>query len=138
MGAQSLTIRPGAIDDAALAAYAAGLKSKRADTAAGLADVAEQLRGSEFFDLFLDGRLVGRYALRVTRWARGTEVEITGAVGGARGLNLTDTVLPIIESLQLAGADCIKVETRRKALIGRLIRQGFEVCSVNLRKRVKK
>lgn len=141
MVAQKVTrdveLRPGVLDRVALDDFAA-IKRPKAETTLELQALTEQLAGCQVFDVLMDGALVGRYALKVNRWAFGTEADLRAAVGRLPGVNLTATLLPIIERAQLraAGINAVKIETRRKVLVGRLLAQGYELCSYTLRKRI--
>lgn len=122
------------LDDAALRAYARARRAK-SDTSGGLVSIEETLRGCELFDVVSEGVTVARYALRVTHNAGGIEGKIVAAVGNMRGVDLTREMLPVIER-QLNGVDAVKVETRRRALVGKLIAQGYRVEGYILRKHI--
>jgi hypothetical protein len=131
--AEALSVRGGALDPAALAAYASLLKSK-CDPCGGLQSVAELLSGAEFFELVDSrGAVVGRYALRVEHWSGGIEGQVLGAVGDLPGADLTGTVMPVIEK-HFEGANCVTVLTKRKALVGRLLSMGYGIDGYTMRK----
>ncbi len=130
-GEKVLTIRPGALDDAARADYA---KALRFDTSGGLASLDGLLAGAELFDVLDGDRLVLRYALRVVEFSHGSQGEIVAAVGRCPGLRLVDAFLPVIER-QLAGVDAVKVTTKRKGLAAKLMQHGYQLDGFILRKK---
>ncbi len=127
-----LTIRAGRLDAAARAGYA---KAMRFDTTGGTASLDDVLHGAELFDVFDGERLVLRYALRVSRREHGTQGEIVAAAGACPGLRLVDAFLPVIER-QLAGADAVKVTTKRKGLAAKLMQHGYQLDGFIMRKRL--
>ncbi len=134
MVGQTLNVRRGTLDDAALAAYREVIEPGR-DTSGGLAGVDDVLRDAELFEV-VDGigQIVARYALRVDRFANGAEGVIVAAVGGRRGISLANAFIPVIER-QFAGCTSVKVETRRRGLVARLAGMGYRVDGFILRKR---
>lgn len=108
-----------------LAAFAA-LRQDKCETCGGLQTAGEQLHGASVFEVMIDGASVGYYALRINRYSGGSEGVIVAAVGGADGVDLTATVLPIIEKHQLRDCNAVKIETARRVLAGKLLAQGYK------------
>ena len=57
------------------------------------------------------------------------------AAGGAPGVDLTKAIVPVIER-QAAGALQVAITTRRRGLVKKLVKQGYVVSGVTLRKRL--
>ncbi len=130
----TLTIAPGQLDDAALAAYAKAFDGRR-DTTGGLGDMAECLSSAQLFDVRLEGQIVARYALQQVERAKGVEVFIVGAAGSLPGVDLVETVTPYIAQ-QCAQADRLTINTRRRGLVKKLLSQGWTLDSYVVRKKL--
>jgi hypothetical protein len=130
----TLTIEPGQLDDAARAAYAKAFDARR-DTTGGLGDMVACLTRAQLFDVKLGDQVVGRYALHQVDRAKGVEVFIVGAAGRLPGGDLVDLVEPFIVR-QCATADRLAINTRRKGLVKKLLRQGWTLDSYVLRKKL--
>lgn len=128
-------IRPGVLDDAARAAYAAAYTASR-DTSGGLGSMADGLAGAALFEVVLNGETVGRYALRMREWANGHELAIVAAAGTLPGFDLVATVLPFVET-QGRGADRVTVRTRRRGLVRKLQKQGWSLDAYCMGKSLK-
>jgi hypothetical protein len=131
MDQKKLEIHRGALDDAALAAYA---RAYRHDTSGGLASLEEILTGAEFFEVVHAGLVVLRYALRVEHKANGSEGVIVAASGAMRGVDLTAAMLPAVEH-QFTAVRSIRCDTARPGLVGKMAAHGYAVESYRLRKR---
>lgn len=130
----TLTIDPGQLDDAARAAYAKAFDARR-DTTGGLGDMDQCLGRAELFDVKLGGRTVARYALHQVERAKGVEVFIVGAAGSLPGVDLVETMAPYIAQ-QCARADRLTINTRRRGLVKKLLRQGWTLDSYVVRKKL--
>lgn len=106
----------------------------RFDTSGGLCSLDEHLQRAQFFEVLHAGAVVARYALAIDGHAHGVEAVIVGAVGGLPGFDLTASVLPHIEA-QVKGVRAVKVETRRRALVKKLMQRGYVIDAYVLRKR---
>ena len=113
----------------------AALKAAEAfDTTGGLVTVescAEE--GAVLFEIVADGARVALYALAVNRWAHGNEGVVCYAAGGKAGVSLTRGVLPLIEK-QFVDCRAVKIETKRKALVHQLAKQGYRLDGFIMRK----
>lgn len=132
---EKAVIRPGVLDDAARAAYAAAYTASR-DTSGGLGSMADGLDGATLFDVVLNGETVGRYALRMREWANGHELAIVAAAGALPGFDLVATVLPFVEA-QGQGAERVTVRTRRRGLVRKLQKQGWSLDAYCMGKSLK-
>lgn len=117
------------------APYLDALADGKTDTAAGSLTVEESCRGAECFLLVGEGGVMGAYALRVVSHDAGRVVWIQAAAGGAPGVDLTKAIVPVIER-QAAGALQVAITTRRRGLVKKLVKQGYVVSGVTLRKRL--
>ena len=129
-------IRPGVLDAAARAAYAAAYTASR-DTSGGLGSMDAGLAGAALFEVVLAGEIVCRYALRIEQYAKGAELVIVAAAGGVRGVDLVASVLPHVET-QGPGAERITLRTRRRGLVRKLLKQGWALDAYCMGKRLKK
>lgn len=128
------TVTPGQLDDAARAAYAKAFDARR-DTTGGLGDMEVCLAAAKLFEVKLDGRVVARYALEQVNQPKGAEVFIVGAAGNLPGVDLVETLVPYIAQ-QCAGAACLTINTRRKGLVHKLEKQGWELSAYVMRKKL--
>jgi len=101
------------------------------DTTAGACSLEELCAGAECFLVEHDSRPVGAYALRVY----GKVVWLMAAGGNMRGVDLTAAIVPAIER-QAAGAGQVAVTTRRRGLVKKLVRQGYQITGITLRKKI--
>ncbi len=130
MGALTLQIAPGRFDDAAREAYQ---RAMRHDTTGGLVSLDSVLAGAHLFDVLRGGEIVARYALRVENREFGSKGVIVAAAGGVRGADLVASMVPTIER-QFSNVRLIEVVTARRALVGKLIPQGYRVEAFTVRK----
>lgn len=128
-------IVPGALDDAAIAAYSKAFDARR-DTTSGLGSMLDQLKQSQLFDVVMDGAIIARYALKPVQRANGVEMYVVAAAGAAKGVSLVHSVLPFIEQSQCQGADCLTVNTRRRGLVKQLAGMGWKLDSYVMRKKL--
>lgn len=128
------TVRPGVLDAAAFLAYAKAFDAKR-DTTGGLGSMESCLTGGELFDVVLDGVTVGRYALKTAHRANGVEVFIVAAAGALQGVGLVESIAPYIEQ-QCHAADRLTINTRRRGLVKKLLKQGWTLDSFVMRKKL--
>jgi hypothetical protein len=131
----TLTIEPGQLDDAARAAYAKAFDARR-DTTGGLGDMVACLSRAQLFDIKLGDQVVARYALQQVERAKGVEVFVVGAAGSVPGVDLVAAVEPYIAQ-QCARADRLAINTRRKGLVKKLLRQGWTLDSYVMRKKLR-
>jgi hypothetical protein len=131
----TLTIEPGQLDDAARAAYAKAFDARR-DTTGGLGDMVACLSRAQLFDVKLGDQVVARYALQQVDRAKGVEVFVVGAAGSVPGVDLVEVVEPFIAQ-QCATADRLAINTRRKGLVKKLLRQGWTLDSYVMRKKLR-
>lgn len=110
------------------------MEAMRHDTTAGACTLEELCAGAECFVLEGEGGPVGAYALKVTE--PGPVVWLMAAGGNVRGIDLTGAIVPAIER-QAAGADQVAVTTRRRGLVKKLLRQGYQITGITLRKKLK-
>jgi hypothetical protein len=128
-------VRRGSLDDATRHAYAKLLEPKY-DTTGGLGTLESCLAGAELFEVVHQGETVTRYALKTVDRANGAEVYIAAAVGGLAGVDLVESIVPVIEQ-QCAFADCLTINTKRRGLIKKLLKQGWTMECAVLRKKLK-
>ena len=128
-------IRPGVLDDAARAAYAAAYTASR-DTSGGLGSMDAGLSGASLFDVVLAGEIVCRYALSIEQHENGAELVIVAAAGGVRGVDLVASVLPHIET-QGPGAKRVTLTTRRRGLVRKLLKQGWVLDAYSMGKNLR-
>lgn len=127
-------VRPGLLDDAARAAYAKAFDARR-DTTGGLGGLDAALNGAALFDVVLAGTVVARYALKSIQRAHGVEVFVVAAAGGVPGACMVETMVPYIEQ-QCAGADRLTINTRRRGLVKKMLRQGWTLDAYVMRKKL--
>lgn len=132
--AQVATVEPGQLDDAARAAYAKAFDARR-DTTGGLGDMEACLAAAQLFEVKLAGVVVARYALEQVARDNGVEVFIVGAAGNMPGVDLIATLEPYIAQ-QCAAADCLTINTRRRGLVRKMQKQGWELSSYVMRKKL--
>jgi hypothetical protein len=131
----TLSIEPGQLDDAARAAYAKAFDARR-DTTGGLGDMVACLSRARLFDVKLGDQVVARYALQQVDRAKGVEVFVVGAAGALPGVDLVAVVEPFIVR-QCETADRLAINTRRKGLVKKLLRQGWTLDSYVMRKKLR-
>jgi hypothetical protein len=131
----TLTIEQGQLDDAARAAYAKAFDARR-DTTGGLGDMVACLSKAQLFNVKLGDQVVARYALQQVDRAKGVEVFVVGAAGSVPGVDLVKVVEPFIAQ-QCVEADRLAINTRRKGLVKKLLRQGWTLDSYVMRKKIR-
>lgn len=104
----------------------------RYDTTDGSCSIEDLCAGSECFLVESDCGPVGAYALKIC----GPVVWLMAAGGKVRGIDLTAAIVPAIER-QAAGADQVAITTKRRGLVKKLLRQGYLITGVTLRKKLK-
>lgn len=127
-------VRPGVLDDAARAAYAKAFDARR-DTTGGLGTLDTALTGASLFEVVLDRTVVARYALKTVQRAHGSEVFVVAAAGGLPGACMIATMEPYIAQ-QCAGADRLTINTRRRGLVKKMLRQGWTLDAFVMRKKL--
>lgn len=128
---KTLTIRQtGFADVRAFLARAA----RRGDHTGGALSIDEACSGATTWAVEdAEGRIVMAYAMR----AAGGACWVTAAGGDAPGVDLTKSVLPVMQRQARAmGCDQLAVTTKRGGLVRKLQRQGFEQTAVTLRKKL--
>lgn len=128
------TVAPGQLDDAARAAYAKAFDARR-DTTGGLGDMEACLQRSQLFDVSLNGRIVARYALEQVTADKGVEVWVTALAGHLPGVDLVKHMSAHIAK-QCASADCLTMQTKRRGLVKKLEREGWELSAYIMRKKL--
>lgn len=128
------TIEPGRLDEAALIAYEKAFDERR-DTTGGLGDMRACLSRSQLFEVKLGGKVVARYALEQVQADKGVEVWVTALAGNVPGVDLVSALAPYIER-QCARADCLTMQTRRRGLVKKLEREGWEMSAYIMRKKL--
>ena len=128
------TVEPGQLDAAARAAYAKAFDARR-DTTGGLGDMDACLRRSQLFDVKVDGQVVARYALEQVQADKGVEVWVTALAGNLPGVDLVQHMSAYIAK-QCAQADCLTMQTRRRGLVKKLEREGWELSAYIMRKKL--
>ena len=128
------TIEPGQLDDAARAMYARAFDARR-DTTGGLGDMDACLSTARLFDVKVGGQVVARYALEQVQRDKGVEVFVVALAGSLPGVDLIAALDPYITD-QCGAADCLTINTRRPGLVKKLRRQGWELSSYVMRKKL--
>lgn len=118
-------VRPGLLDEPARTAYAAAFVESR-DCMRGLSSMDDELAGAHLFDVVVADVIVARYALKQVQRANGVEVVVVAAAGGMPGMCMVSTVVPHIEQ-QCSAADRLTIQTRRRGLVKKMLRQGWEL-----------
>lgn len=104
------------------------------DTTAGTIGLEEMCRGTALFVVLENGEPIGAYALGFSNHDAGP-VSWIRAAGGKSSFDLTETVLPIIEAqAQKVGALQSAITTARPGLVAKLLKRGYQVSGVTLRK----
>jgi len=93
------------------------------------------LAAAQLFEVKLDDTVVARYALQQVTREKGVEVFIVGAAGSLPGVDLVAAITPYIAQ-QCAAADCLTINTRRRGLVRKLEKQGWELSSYVMRKKL--
>lgn len=112
------------------------MAAQRFDTTAGACTIEELCGGAECFILENDALPLGAYALKVAEHSGGRVVWLMAAGGEVRGVDLTAAIVPAIE-LQAAGAAQVAITTKRRGLVKKLVRLGYEITGITLRKKLK-
>lgn len=108
----------------------------RTDTTLGMIGCEETCRGASVFQVQGErGEMIGAYALGYSEHDAGRVAWIRAA-GGASGVDLTRLLVPAIEG-QATGAMQLAIHTRRAGLVRKLLKQGYEITGVTLRKALK-
>lgn len=118
-------VRPGELDAPARAAYARAFDERR-DCMRGLSNMDAELSGALLFDVVVGSQVVARYALKQVQRPHGVEVVVVAAAGGVPGMCMVSTVGPYIEQ-QCRNADRLTINTRRRGLVKKMLRQGWEL-----------
>ncbi|WP_143327111.1 hypothetical protein [Paraburkholderia hospita] len=101
---------------------------EKIDTSGGTLRADEAVSGDVLCRVYADGEAVALYTLHFYQEENRTEAFITLALG--RGpLDLCVGVLPLIEK-QCAGCAGLGMRTKRKGLMRKLARAGYETVSV--------
>jgi hypothetical protein len=109
---------------------------QRFDTTGGTASLDDYLEGCEVLNIDVGGQTVGAVALRLVEHKAKRVAWIMLAAARHATADLTATVMPALEfqARTLHRADQLAVTTRRRGLVRKLQRQGFEVSGITLRK----
>jgi N-acetylglutamate synthase-like GNAT family acetyltransferase len=107
------------------------------DTTAGLLSLDEMLAGSVYQVLKQDDKTVGAYALQMAQHENGAVLWVVAAVANDPGKDLSPHIFSIIEQqARSVNASQIACTTVRKGLIKKLLKMGFEVSGITLRKKL--
>ncbi len=125
------------VDPAKVSQHLGRMDVPRCDTSAGAVTSAQLCQEGFTFDVQSGGASVGAYNLQIED-APGARVAWVTAFGGQLdGVDLTATVEPAIQAQARAlGAQQIAMQTKRRGLIRKLQKLGYEVTGVTLRKRL--
>jgi len=114
------------------------IDAPKSDTSVGAVTAAEMCRAGDTYAVEEGGAVVAAYNLQIAEHEAARVAWVMAAGGGRPGVDLTTTVMPAIEAqARSLGASQIALNTRRKGLIHKLQKLGFEVTSVTLRKKLK-
>lgn len=102
------------------------------DTSGGLVPI-EALTHHALFAAELNGAPIVHYVVAAEKSGGLINASIEAALGGAH-FDLTKKILPLIEE-SLQGADVITINTRRRGLVRKLLKQGYSLDAMVLRKR---
>lgn len=110
----------------------------RGDTTAGAAGLAELLAGASAYTLNdAAGNPAVVYALKVADHEKCRVLWVMAAAGGLPGHDLTITGLQAVEAqARSIHAGQVAITTKRRGLIKKLTRCGYEVTGVTLRKKI--
>ena len=90
--------------------------------------------------LLFDGRRAGKricaFVLRIDELAAGPQGVIVAAAGDGEGVNLTDSVLPVIERMFI-GCTSVRIHTARRGLAKKLLQRGYAFEEIVLTKGLK-
>lgn len=122
--------------DAEILQAFSGRTLRKTDTSGGLRPTTEYLRdGGVFCRVYREGEPVMWYVVVAHTYLDAIEVEIALAHGGHADCDLVAEVMPLIE-VQCQGADSIRVTTRRRGMVRKLLRLGYRSDAVLMRKRM--
>lgn len=126
---KTLTIRPAGF---AQVRGLLELAQQRGDHTGGALSIEEACHGATTWAVEDgEGRIVMAYAMR----AAGGACWITAAGGGANGVDLVRSVLPVMERQAKAlGCQQMAITTKRRGLMRKLKKQGFAESAVTMRK----
>lgn len=112
--------------------------SPRADTTLGMQTLQDACSGAQAIAVDCDGQTVMAYALRPVQHDRGAVLWVMAAGGDLPGVNLTQTIIPVIErQARVYGARQVAITTRRRGLVAQLQGMGYEITGYTLRKNIK-
>lgn len=113
------------------------LKAADFDTTAGAQTVAEILQRSLCQGVSCGGEMVGAYALELAVHEAARVLWVTACAADLPGQDLTPHLLDMIEQQAVqVGAGQVAMTTIRRGLIKKLLRHGYEVSGVTLRKKL--
>lgn len=125
---KSLTIVPALWSKAAASALSEAVPFASSD------DLKAQVKaGASLFAVFCDAQPVGFYLLRVDQTESGAEGVLVAASGDLAGVDLTATLVPVIEK-QFTGCRSMRIHTARPGLARKLARMGYRAGEIILRK----
>lgn len=127
-------VRPGCLDEEARQAYAKAFDTRR-DTTGGLGSMDAALDGAQLFEVVLAGQVVARYALKFAQRVNGSEVYVVAAAGGMPGTCMVQAMEPYIAK-QCQGADRLTINTKRRGLVKKMLRQGWTLDAYVMRKKL--
>lgn len=109
----------------------------KSDTTGGAESIAEMCRNAHTFAITDGAATVGAYALRIVEHDRARVAWVTAAQGDVLGVDLIASVVPVVEAqARHLGAGQMAINTRRRGLIKKMQRLGFEITGVTLRKKL--
>lgn len=134
--ALSLHVSPASFRE--VASYLKQAVGSKTDVTGGMESLEEILNNGPAIFRVSVGEVradVGAYALQATDHSGGRVVWLSAAGGSLPGVDLTVAVLPFIESQARAmRGSQVAIVTRRRGLVKKLLRQGYRVSAITLRK----
>lgn len=92
---------------------------------------------AQLFELYVDKSFdpCGWYVLRIDQSEEGPEGVVVAAVGHWAGVDITATMLPLVEK-QFYGCVSVRVHTDRPGMVRKLLKQGYGQPEMIVRKKL--
>ena len=101
-----------------------------------VADLQAQVNsGATLFKVTSNGLLVGYYILRIDEFIAHSEAVLVAGVGNHPVINLTDSIIPVIEK-QFIACKYLRIHTARSGLVKKLAHLGYEPQEFVMRKQI--
>lgn len=101
-----------------------------------VADLKAQVNnGATLFKVTANKSLVGYYILRIDDFIAHSEAVLVAGVGSHPGINLTDSIIPVIEQ-QFTDCKYLRIHTARSGLVKKLSHLGYEPQEFVMRKQI--